>query len=318
MFFHFFNASTCPELKFRKHSLSAAFLFFGALGVIALTNTPSPKKGREEEGFLFSRSLTFGDKGGGTASGDKCFQTTSELYEAVDKFVEGGNTAELSATYGLPMGTWCVSGIQDFSWLFTGLNGRTIDSLGGKGEPDLHPTRGSFDEDISAWDVSSATDMTFMFGFAETFNQDLSTWSTSKVKNMFAMFADTLSFNGDLSLWNVAKVSTMGSMFFNATSFDRDLKLWDTSNVEVMIYMFYGASSFNKDLSAWNVTKVSGMEGMFNQAGSFNQNLCAWGEKLATNVDVRIMFPNTACARQEDPNLNVTDPPLGPFCQVCN
>jgi surface protein len=310
--YEFFTAFTRPELKVRKHALSAAFLLFVALGVIALTSIPSTMKGREEEGYLFRRGLLL--KGGGTAPSKKCFETTSELRVAVDLFMLNESQAmrSLDQEYGLPMGTWCVSGIQDFSWLFTGLNSRSGISNS------LHPTRGSFNEDISAWDVSSATDMSLMFYFAEAFDQDLSTWSTSKVTNMFAMFADTLSFNGDLSLWDVAKVSTMEAMFSRAGSFDRDLKLWDTSNVEVMIYMFSDASSFNKDLSAWNVSKVSNMESMFVGAASFNQDLCAWGGKLATNVVVDRMFIATNCTSEEDPNLNVTNPPLGPFCQICN
>jgi hypothetical protein len=48
--------------------------------------------------------------------------------------MEGGNAemAQLSATYGLPIGTWCVSKIQDFSLLFNGA--------------------ASFNFDISLWD----------------------------------------------------------------------------------------------------------------------------------------------------------------------
>lgn len=33
-----------------------------------------------------------------------------------------------------------------------------------------------FNQDISAWDVSSATDMSFMFRFSLDFNQDISSW----------------------------------------------------------------------------------------------------------------------------------------------
>jgi surface protein len=214
--------------------------------------------------------------------------------------MEGGYTAELSATYGLPMGRWCVSGIQDFSFLFTGANERTFNS------DSLHPTRGSFDEDISAWDVSSATDMTAMFSGAEAFDQDLAGWSTSNVTTMESMFTLTGAFNQNLSAWSTSEVTNMQGMF-------------------------YGASSFNKDLSLWNVTKVSKFGFMFLDAGSFNQNLCAWGGKLATNaqtfeifngmwiglVNLSGMFKDTACPSEENPNLNPSSP-LGPFCQVCN
>ena len=48
-----------------------------------------------------------------------CFETTEELRSAVDNLVAGTNLTELEATYGLPIGSWCVSQISDFSSLFS-------------------------------------------------------------------------------------------------------------------------------------------------------------------------------------------------------
>ena len=36
--------------------------------------------------------------------------------------------------------------------------------------------------DISGWDVSNVTDMSFMFGSCESFNQDISKWNVSNVR----------------------------------------------------------------------------------------------------------------------------------------
>ena len=58
---------------------------------------------------------------------------------------------------------------------------------------------GSFDGDISGWDVSSVTDMSGMFG-RSPFNGDLSDWDVSSVTDTSYMFYDS-SFNGDLSGW---------------------------------------------------------------------------------------------------------------------
>jgi len=52
-----------------------------------------------------------------------------------------------------------------------------------------------FNQDISNWDVSSVTDMNWMFDSAESFNQDISDWDVSSVTNMTGMFykAENLS-----------------------------------------------------------------------------------------------------------------------------
>ena len=64
-----------------------------------------------------------------------------------------------------------------------------------------------FNGDISAWDVSSVTDMSSMFAAHATFNGDLSSWDVSSVTNMGGMFASTENFNGDLSSWDVSSVT---------------------------------------------------------------------------------------------------------------
>ena len=46
----------------------------------------------------------------------------------------------------------------------------------------------SFDQNISRWDVSSATSMSYMFRNADSFNYDLDAWDTSRVTSMYAMF----------------------------------------------------------------------------------------------------------------------------------
>ena len=47
----------------------------------------------------------------------------------------------------------------------------------------------SFNQDISAWNTSSVTNMDHMFcNGATSFNQDISAWDTSSVTNMEGMF----------------------------------------------------------------------------------------------------------------------------------
>jgi surface protein len=46
----------------------------------------------------------------------------------------------------------------------------------------------TFNEDISNWDVSNVTNMSWMFYDAESFNQDINKWDVSNVKDMSFMF----------------------------------------------------------------------------------------------------------------------------------
>merc|ERR1712238_65813 len=73
---------------------------------------------------------------------------------------------------------------------------------------------------VSDWDVSSVTDMYYMFGGAGEFNGDVSDWNVSSVKDMESMFSFTTEFNCNVSDWNVSSVKSMNYMFSNAIKFD--------------------------------------------------------------------------------------------------
>ena len=104
---------------------------------------------------------------------------------------------------------------------------------------------------------------------------DISNWDVSKVTRMSYMFEDAESFNQPLNNWDVSNVTDMWSMFYGATSFNQPLDKWNVSNVEYMIWMFSDARSFNQPLDKWNVSKVKNMAVMFEGARSFNQPLHA-------------------------------------------
>ena len=130
-----------------------------------------------------------------------------------------------------------------------------------------------FNGDISEWDVSSVTDMNGMFGGATTFNQPLDSWDISSVTDMNGMFGGATSFNGDISDWNVSSVTDMSYMF-QESSFNGDISEWNVSSVTDMSYMFRSAS-FNGDISEWNVSSVTDMSYMFLDS-PFNGNLGNW------------------------------------------
>ncbi|KAL7440302.1 hypothetical protein ACHAXH_006188, partial [Discostella pseudostelligera] len=142
---------------------------------------------------------------------DVCFTTRDKLVSAIERYLTtedcpNNRNCDVGTEYGWPMETWCVSNIQDMSYLFSGQSG--------------------FTEDISGWDVSSVTNMSYMFYNAYTFNVDLSSWDVSSVTDIREMFYNATAFNGNLSSWDVSSVTTMNAMFQYASAFSSDLSSW--------------------------------------------------------------------------------------------
>ena len=94
--------------------------------------------------------------------------------------------------------------------------------------------------DISDWDVSNATNMSYMF------------YMCKELKSV-----------GNISNWNVSNVTDMSGMFYSCTYFNQDISSWNVSNVISMTYMFSWCESFKQDLSNWNVSKVRYRGGIF-------------------------------------------------------
>jgi surface protein len=204
------------------------------------------------------------------------FQTTQELYDAVDIYTAATDSTNSTAavTYGYPIGSWDVSQITDFSQVFDSLN--------------RNSAVGIFDEDVSGWDVSAATTMSGMFKGASTFSGDLSLWNVSQVRDTSSMFEGATSFDGNVSLWNVGQVTNMSSMFFEASAFNGDLASWNVGQVTNMSSIFFLASSFTSDLSSWNVAQVTDWFAAFKGAAAFTSDLSKWNVGKVTNM--RLMF----------------------------
>lgn len=71
-----------------------------------------------------------------------------------------------------------------------------------------------FNGDISKWDTSNVTDMSYMFYLNGKFNGNISNWNVSKVRNMTSMFKAT-HFRGDLSKWNISPDCDTSDMFMD-------------------------------------------------------------------------------------------------------
>jgi surface protein len=96
---------------------------------------------------------------------------------------------------------------------------------------------------------------------------DITQWDTSGMTDMSWLFAYQPEFNQDISGWDMSNVTDMSAMFFQASSFNQPIGNWDTSNVTDMSYMFFGIISptpslnltrmaFDQDLSRWDVSQV--------------------------------------------------------------
>ena len=90
---------------------------------------------------------------------------------------------------------------------------------------------------------------------------DISKWDVSNITNMSYMFFDCKELESivDISSWDVSNVKDMSFMFFNCKKLKSvvDISKWNVSKVTNMEFMFCNCESFNQDLSDWNVSKVS-------------------------------------------------------------
>jgi hypothetical protein len=108
------------------------------------------------------------------------FKTREELSGAVAWYLAGDNKINTLAahSYGWPIaGIWDVSKIEDFSRLFAAYENNDA--------PQFKPAAAKFNDDISGWDLSSATDISYMFYYAMSFNQPLADWNVSRFNRHF-------------------------------------------------------------------------------------------------------------------------------------
>ena len=156
-------------------------------------------------------------------------------------------------------------------------------------------------------DLSSVASMERMFLGAGTFNQDISSWEVSHVTNMASMFSAAVAFNQDISGWDVSNVQDMGSMFRSAGAFDQDIGDWDVSSVQDMTLMFAGHIAFNQDISDWDVRSVREMDYMFARNPTFNNAGLAldWANTSSVN-NMGAMFWQATAFNQDIGNWNVS------------
>jgi surface protein len=279
----------------------------------------------------------------------KCFASNEELRNALFEASSGDATAHnssLAEIYGWPIGSWCVSKVTHFDFLFSTIADFSEDLSGwdtssvtsmeyifqyssnfsgdvlGWDTSSLTSMRSMFDSssnfagDVSGWDTSSVTSMRSMFSRCNNFSGDITGWNTSSVSDMAYTFERSSDFASDVSGWDTSSVTSMISMFAFCNNFAGDISGWDTSSVTSMFRTFHESSEFAGDITGWNTSSVSDMADMFLSASDFRQDLCSWGPLLAgRDIGTNEMFIGTNCPVKESPDLTAISP--GPFCFPC-
>ena len=126
--------------------------------------------------------------------------------------------------------------------------------------------------DLSSFDTSNVTDMSFMFNYCTKLKQlDLSNFDTSNVTSIRTMFQRCEQLQHlDLSSFDTSNVETMQYMFNYCNSLEQlDISNFDTSNVTDMSAMFNYCNSLTElDVSSFNTSKVTNMDAMFQRCDS--------------------------------------------------
>jgi len=172
--------------------------------------------------------------------------------------------------------------------------------------------------DISQWDVSSVTNMYYMFLGASQASS-IASWDVSSVKKMRRTFVKYQG-NPPVGTWNVSSVTDMSEMFYNARSANPPIRSWDTSSVKDMAFIFYGAESFNQPIDSWNLNSLNafGANGMFFFAKAFNQCLSTWPFKIDRYFDYNpfctnaCMFSDSGCENKGNRGQPSEE---GPWCK---
>jgi hypothetical protein len=190
---------------------------------------------------------------------------------------------------------WDVSKVENFSGIFygerTGKNG--------------------FADDLSTWDVSSATAFIHSFRNSNA-NFSIDNWNVENVLYFNFTFESTpfnnagsaginnlqfenllsvdstfrsTPFNQPIGNWNMSNVTSIRSMFRSAP-FNQDISTWDTGSVTQAPDTFLGAP-FNQDISTWDFTNFANMSRFLNPSGFSTENYDKLLLKLAASESLK-------------------------------
>ena len=199
-----------------------------------------------------------------------------------------------SGLTGLDVSKWntsaCTTTLNMF-WLCTGLTSLDVSNWD---TSSLQNTFGMFAAygndymrlktigDLSGWDTSHITDMSWMFQDCEYLESigDISGWDVSNA-NVEGLFNRCVRLDGigDLSDWDVSKTTSFDSMFrgqgMTKVGMEMDVsfvKSWNVSNATKFDEMFEDCDKQAElDLSGWDFSKAASASNMFSGTGALEK-----------------------------------------------
>ena len=135
-------------------------------------------------------------------------------------------------------------------------------------------------------DLSIANSTYAMFYNADNMNSDLSAWDFSNITNMSYMFSETDIFNQDITSWNTSNVTNIGNMFSSAEAFNQDLSNLDISSVTNMgnFLSYSGLSSENYDNMLISWSQLEGLN-TYLSLGAYGISYCEGAEARQSLID---------------------------------
>ena len=127
------------------------------------------------------------------------------------------------------------------------------------------------DSNITTWDTSNITDMSYMFYNCSKFNQNISEWNVGNVVNMANLFNGAILFDQNLGNWNISNVLNMSSMFSSSLS---------TNNYNNLLIGW--ASNYRYRIKA-NVLDIGTTKYSY---GDFNGDINEYEEYLNNNINI--------------------------------
>lgn len=251
-----------------------------------------------------------------------CTATDIPVFDVIELNLRSGFTSMFRRTIGFggpfvanpSFASWNVSGIEEFDNMFRST---------------------SFNQDISSWDMSSATDIGAMFAFCPSFNQDISGWNVSNVTSFSTLFRQATSFNQNLDSWDVSSGNLFISTFQGSNVTLSTLSSWDMSSATSVSKMYQSALHIHSGISSWDMSNITSISSMFNSSTgvipditgwttssfediggafantNFNQNISVWDTSSVTGMGQ--MFQNNTAINQNFGSWDITNVNAGGF-----
>jgi hypothetical protein len=212
------------------------------------------------------------------------FTFFGDMFKGADLFNNANNPA-----IGL---TWDVSNSKNFGSMFQGTSfnqplpnwypGKS-GSVGG-GSTFAMFRSSPFNQPLSHWGpfMNRFNDISRMFDSNAVFNQNISSWDVSEASDMEGMFTGATVFNQNIGSWNTAKLTDMPQMFKNASAFNQNLGSWSVGKLTP------GATW----AGAWEAFQGSGLS-----TANVDALLCGWSpQTVSASVTLTLGTAGPSCA----------------------